>query len=83
MKLEHNISKWQDENGNDFIPCCKILNLEVEQSFEEWLNANFIKYDNEYYQDQNRNGIWKKHQLYELYEDITKSIINANGLAMN
>lgn len=47
----------------------KSLNLEVKPTFEEWLNTNFSKYDNEYYQDSGRNGIWRKHQLYELYED--------------
>tara|TARA_R110000772_G_scaffold44923_1_gene103139 strand:- start:947 stop:1243 length:297 start_codon:yes stop_codon:yes gene_type:complete len=55
----------------DYIPCCKSLNLEVKPTFEEWLNVNFTKYDNEYYQDNGRNGIWKKHQLYELYENTT------------
>ena len=49
----------------------KSLNLEVKPTFEEWLNVNFTKYDNEYYQDSGRNGIWKKHQLYELYENTT------------
>ena len=55
----------------NYTRCCKTLNLEVKPTFEEWLNVNFTKYDNEYYQDSGRNGIWKKHQLYELYEDTT------------
>jgi hypothetical protein len=60
--------KWL-EKAIDYIPCCKTLNLEVKQTFEEWLNVNFTKYDNKYYQDSGRSGIWKKYQLYELYED--------------
>jgi hypothetical protein len=59
------------EKAIDYIPCCKSLNLEVKPTFEEWLNVNFTKYDNEYYQDNGRNGIWKKHKLYELYENTT------------
>ena len=49
----------------------KSLNLEVKPTFDEWLNTNFSKYDNEYYQDSGRNGIWKKHQLYKLYKNTT------------
>tara|TARA_B110000285_G_scaffold108234_1_gene122938 strand:+ start:195 stop:572 length:378 start_codon:yes stop_codon:yes gene_type:complete len=58
---------------------CKIckdtgLNLEVKPTFKEWLNINFIKYDNEYYQDIGRNGIWRKNQLQEMYELIDNNI---------
>jgi hypothetical protein len=55
----------------NYTRCCKTLNLEVKPTFEEWINVNFTKYDNEYYQDNGRNGIWKKHKLYELYENTT------------
>ena len=58
-----------DIEAINYTRCCKTLNLEVKPNFEEWLNTNFSKYNNEYYQDNGRNGIWKKHQLYELYED--------------
>ena len=49
--------------------CCETLKDKKKITFDEWLNVNFKKYDNEYYQDSGRNGIWKKHQLYELYEN--------------
>jgi hypothetical protein len=55
----------------NYTRCCQTVNLEVKPTFEEWLNVNFTKYDNEYYQDNGRNGIWKKHKLYELYENTT------------
>tara|TARA_R110000737_G_scaffold3177_1_gene10988 strand:+ start:2142 stop:2561 length:420 start_codon:yes stop_codon:yes gene_type:complete len=61
-----------------YIECkiCKdtVLNLEVKPTFKEWLNINFIKYDNEYYQDIGRNGIWRKNQLQEMYELIDNNI---------
>ena len=60
------------EEAINYTHCCKTLNLEVKPTFDEWLNTNFSKYDNEYYQDKNRNGIWKKHKLYKLYEETTK-----------
>ncbi len=62
----------KDEEAITVTQCCKTLNLEVKPTFEKWLNTNFNKYDNEYYQDKNRNGIWKKHQLYKLYKETTK-----------
>jgi hypothetical protein len=61
----------KDLKAINYTPCCKSLNLEVKPTFKEWLNVNFTKYDKEYYQDNGRNGIWKKHQLYELYENTT------------
>lgn len=68
--LKQNIKNMYNELFSLYV-IVKSLNLEVKPTFEEWLNVNFTKYNKEYYQDSGRNGIWKKHQLYELYEDIS------------
>jgi hypothetical protein len=70
-ELSEQVFQIEQELAINYTPCCKTLNLEVKPTFEEWLNVNFTKYDNEYYQDNGRNGIWKKHKLYELYENTT------------
>jgi hypothetical protein len=55
----HNLFEWMYEQ----LTISDVADLD----FTEWLDNNFKKYNDEYYEDNGKNGIWKRYQLHQLY----------------